>query len=98
MMSSKDFIEAKKYIPGGVNSPVRSFKAVNSSPLFIKKARGSKMYDEDNNRYIDYCKEITAAYIYTRYPEMPKIDNIEKSSKDYIKKAEEILKWIKKHL
>ena len=55
MMSSKDFIEAKKYIPGGVNSPVRSFKAVDSSPLFIKKGKGSKIYDEDNNEYIDYC-------------------------------------------
>jgi len=54
-MSSKDFIEAKKYIPGGVNSPVRSFKAVDSSPLFIKKGKGSKIYDEDNNEYIDYC-------------------------------------------
>ena len=55
MMSSKDFIEAKKYIPGGVNSPVRSFKAVDSSPLFIKKGKGSRIYDEDNDEYIDYC-------------------------------------------
>src|SRR3989338_5257153 len=54
-MSSKDLIEAKKYIPGGVNSPVRSFKAVDSSPLFIKKGKGSRIYDEDNDEYIDYC-------------------------------------------
>ncbi len=55
MMSSKDFIEAKKYIPGGVNSPVRSFKAVNSSPLFIQKGKGSRIYDGNNKEYIDYC-------------------------------------------
>ncbi len=54
-MSLKNFIEAKKYIPGGVNSPIRAFKAVNSTPLFIKKGKGSKIYDENNNEYIDYC-------------------------------------------
>ena len=41
-------------IPGGVNSPVRAFKAVGGIPPFIKKAEGARLYDEDGNRYIDY--------------------------------------------
>ncbi|NSW89026.1 glutamate-1-semialdehyde 2,1-aminomutase [bacterium] len=48
------FKAAKKVIPGGVNSPVRSFDAVGSSPVFIKKAKGSYLFDEDGNKYIDY--------------------------------------------
>lgn len=48
------FKEAKKIIPGGVNSPVRAFKAVGGNPLFISKAKGSKIYDVDGNAYIDY--------------------------------------------
>jgi glutamate-1-semialdehyde 2,1-aminomutase len=52
--SKKLFGEAKKYIPGGVNSPVRAFKSVNGNPLFIKKGIGSKMWDVDNNEYIDF--------------------------------------------
>jgi glutamate-1-semialdehyde 2,1-aminomutase len=52
--SSALFAEAAHYIPGGVNSPVRAFKAVGGTPLFIKEARGAYLYDEDGNRYIDY--------------------------------------------
>ncbi|MEW6615029.1 MAG: glutamate-1-semialdehyde 2,1-aminomutase [Thermodesulfobacteriota bacterium] len=48
------FKEAQRYIPGGVNSPVRAYKAVDGSPLFIEKAKGSKIYDADGNEYIDY--------------------------------------------
>ncbi len=48
------FQEAVKYIPGGVNSPVRAFKSVGGNPLFIKKALGSKVTDIDDNEYIDY--------------------------------------------
>jgi glutamate-1-semialdehyde 2,1-aminomutase len=48
------FQEAQEYIPGGVNSPVRAFKSVNMEPRFIKFARGSYIYDEDSNQYIDY--------------------------------------------
>lgn len=47
------FSRAKNYIPGGVNSPVRAFKAVGGDPIFFKSAKGSKMYDEDGNSYID---------------------------------------------
>ena len=48
------FEEAKKYIPGGVNSPVRAFKSVGGDPLFIERGEGSKFYDVDGNEYIDY--------------------------------------------
>ncbi|MBI4654381.1 MAG: glutamate-1-semialdehyde 2,1-aminomutase [Nitrospirae bacterium] len=48
------FKKAKTCIPGGVNSPVRAFKAVGGNPLFIKSAKGSKIYDADGNEYIDY--------------------------------------------
>ncbi|HEX9021510.1 MAG TPA: glutamate-1-semialdehyde 2,1-aminomutase [Nitrospirota bacterium] len=52
--SKKLFEEAKKHIPGGVNSPVRAFRSVGGEPLFIKKAKGSRIYDADNKAYIDY--------------------------------------------
>lgn len=42
-------------MPGGVNSPVRSFRAVGAKPIFIEKAKGSYLYDADGNKYIDYC-------------------------------------------
>ncbi len=48
------FKTAQRLIPGGVNSPVRAFRSVGSDPLFIKRASGSHIYDEDNNEYIDY--------------------------------------------
>ncbi|QDH77643.1 glutamate-1-semialdehyde-2,1-aminomutase [Echinicola soli] len=47
------FFNAQNFIPGGVNSPVRAFKAVGGDPLFIKKAEGAYLYDEDDNRYIE---------------------------------------------
>lgn len=49
------FEQAKKYFPGGVNSPVRAFKSVGGSPLFIKKGKGAKITDADGNEYIDFC-------------------------------------------
>ena len=48
------FEEAKKYMPGGVNSPVRAFGAVDAAPLFISEARGAKIYDVEGREYIDY--------------------------------------------
>lgn len=48
------FERAQNHIPGGVNSPVRAFKSVGGTPIFIKKAKGAYLYDEDGNRYIDY--------------------------------------------
>lgn len=52
--SKKLFEEAKKHIPGGVNSPVRAFRSVGGDPLFIKKAKGPRIYDADGRAYIDY--------------------------------------------
>ncbi|MFL0352065.1 glutamate-1-semialdehyde 2,1-aminomutase [Xanthomarina sp. GH4-25] len=52
--SSALFAEAETVIPGGVNSPVRAFKAVGGTPIFIKKAKGAYLIDEDDNQYIDY--------------------------------------------
>ncbi|HVI47079.1 MAG TPA: glutamate-1-semialdehyde 2,1-aminomutase [Chitinophaga sp.] len=48
------FGRAQQVIPGGVNSPVRAFKSVGGTPVFIKRAQGAYMYDEDGNKYIDY--------------------------------------------
>jgi glutamate-1-semialdehyde 2,1-aminomutase len=47
------FQKAQQYIPGGVNSPVRAFRAVGGSPIFIKSAKGAYVYDEDGNEYIE---------------------------------------------
>ncbi len=52
--SSVLFAAAQKVIPGGVNSPVRAFKAVGGDPIFVKEAKGAYLYDEDGNRLIDY--------------------------------------------
>jgi len=52
--SSRLFAEAAQVIPGGVNSPVRAFKGVGGTPIFIKEAKGPYLYDEDGNRFIDY--------------------------------------------
>lgn len=52
--SSALFAQAETVIPGGVNSPVRAFKGVGGTPIFIKKAQGAYLYDEDGNRFIDY--------------------------------------------
>jgi len=48
------FEEAKKFIPGGVNSPVRAFKSVGGNPIFVERGSGSKFYDVDGNEFIDY--------------------------------------------
>src|SRR6476620_11780413 len=48
------FSRAQQSIPGGVNLPVRAFKSVGGTPLFMKKAKGSYLYDADGNQYIDY--------------------------------------------
>jgi glutamate-1-semialdehyde 2,1-aminomutase len=52
--SSQLFAEAQMFIPGGVNSPVRAFKSVGGTPIFVKSAKGCYLYDEDGNRLIDY--------------------------------------------
>src|SRR5210317_494704 len=52
--SEQLFAAAQKHIPGGVNSPVRAFKGVGGTPVFIKRATGAYIYDEDDKQYIDY--------------------------------------------
>ncbi len=53
-ISEKLFSRAQKHIPGGVNSPVRAFRSVGGSPLFIARGKGSHIFDADGNEYIDY--------------------------------------------
>jgi glutamate-1-semialdehyde 2,1-aminomutase len=53
--SAKLFEKAKTLMPGGVNSPVRAFNSVDGEPIFIKKGKGAKIWDEDGNEYIDFC-------------------------------------------
>ena len=52
--SQELFQEAQRYLPGGVNSPVRAFKAVGGTPVFVKRGQGCRLYDEDGNEFIDY--------------------------------------------
>jgi glutamate-1-semialdehyde 2,1-aminomutase len=53
--SNNLYEEAKKVLPGGVNSPVRAFRSVNGSPIFFEKGSGSHTWDADGNEYIDFC-------------------------------------------
>lgn len=53
--SEELFMKAKSLFPGGVNSPVRAFKSVDGVPLFIKKGDGCRIWDEDNNEFVDFC-------------------------------------------
>ena len=52
--SQELFSRAQQSIPGGVNSPVRAFKSVGGTPLFISKAKGAYLFDADGNKYIDF--------------------------------------------
>ena len=54
-ISAQLFEKAKAFFPGGVNSPVRAFKSVGGTPVFIEKGKGSHIWDADGNEYIDYC-------------------------------------------
>jgi glutamate-1-semialdehyde 2,1-aminomutase len=78
--SSSLFAEAQKYIPGGVNSPVRAFKAVGGNPIFVKKAKGAYLYDEDGNRLIDYISSWGPLILGHAYE--PLIEAVIKKAKD----------------
>lgn len=54
-VSAQLFEKAKSFFPGGVNSPVRAFRSVGGTPIFIDKGKGSYVWDADGNEYIDYC-------------------------------------------
>ena len=77
--SKKLFEEAKKVIPGGVNSPVRAFKSVGGSPIFIKEAKGAYLYDEDGNKYVDYISSWGPMIIGHAHPEI--INAVENQSR-----------------
>ncbi|MHB8172324.1 MAG: glutamate-1-semialdehyde 2,1-aminomutase [Thermincolia bacterium] len=64
------FEEAKQYIPGGVNSPVRAFKSVGLNPVFIERGNGSKIYDADGNEYIDYVGSWGPLILGHRHPKV----------------------------
>ena len=66
--SSALFDEAKQYIPGGVNSPVRAFKSVGGVPLFMKSAKGAYLTDEDDRTYIDYINSWGPAILGHTHP------------------------------
>jgi glutamate-1-semialdehyde 2,1-aminomutase len=74
------FAEALKYIPGGVNSPVRAFRAVGGQPFFVNKASGSKIWDVDGNELIDYVGTWGPAILGHAYP---KIISAIKSAADH---------------
>ncbi|QIG90535.1 glutamate-1-semialdehyde 2,1-aminomutase [Chryseobacterium sp. POL2] len=68
--SSALFDEAKTYIPGGVNSPVRAFKSVGGVPVFMKSAKGAYLTDADNRTYIDYINSWGPAILGHTHPEV----------------------------
>ena len=74
-MTKKLFDEAKKRIPGGVNSPVRAFKAVSGTPLFINKALGPYLYDSEDKKYLDYVGSWGPMILGHAHPEIVKAVN-----------------------
>lgn len=68
--SSALFAEAQKHIPGGVNSPVRAFKAVGGEPIFVKEARGAHITDVDGNKLIDYISSWGPLILGHAHPEV----------------------------
>ena len=74
------FEEAKKYLPGGVNSPVRAFKSVGGTPLFIASASGSKIYDVDGKEYIDYVSSWGPMIVGHRHPQV--IESLQEALKN----------------
>jgi glutamate-1-semialdehyde 2,1-aminomutase len=77
--SSELFADAEKVIPGGVNSPVRAFKAVGGTPIFAKSAKGAYVFDEDGNRYIDYINSWGPMVLGHAYP--PVVDAVIEKAK-----------------
>lgn len=72
------FSRAQQSIPGGVNSPVRAFRSVGGTPLFIEKAKGAYMYDEDGNAYLDYINSWGPMVLGHAHP--PVIEAIQKKA------------------
>jgi glutamate-1-semialdehyde aminotransferase len=70
MDSIELFTRAKKVIPGGVNSPVRAFKAVGKDPIFIEKALGSRIWSAEKREYLDFCGSWGPAILGHAHPEI----------------------------
>jgi len=68
--SKELFLEAREYLPGGVNSPVRAFRSVGGDPIFIARGEGSKVYDVDGNEYIDYVQSWGPLILGHRHPKV----------------------------
>ena len=68
--SSQLFKTAKKYIPGGVNSPVRAFNSVGGNPIFVTHAKGAYLYDVDGNKYIDFISSWGPMILGHAHPEI----------------------------
>jgi glutamate-1-semialdehyde 2,1-aminomutase len=73
--SQKLFQQARKYLVGGVNSPVRAFGAVGRSPIFIKKGKGARVFDVDNNSYLDLVMSWGALILGHAHPAVIKAIN-----------------------
>ena len=71
-LSDQLFAEALNYIPGGVNSPVRAFRAVGGQPFFAHKAKGAHVWDVDGNRYLDYVGTWGPAILGHAHPQIIK--------------------------
>ncbi len=74
------FQRAQQVIPGGVNSPVRAFKGVGGTPIFIEKAKGAYLYDVDGNRYIDYVGSWGPMIVGHAHPEI--VDSVRSACKN----------------
>jgi len=74
------FEKAKQYIPGGVNSPVRAFQSVESTPVFIKRASGSRVWDVEGNEYIDYIASWGPMILGHSHPDV--VDAIRKAAEN----------------
>jgi len=82
--SRKLFKEAQRYLVGGVNSPVRAYKAVGGSPVFIKSGKGPRIYDADNNCYLDFVLSWGALILGHAHPEVLKaINNAAKNGSSF---------------
>jgi len=70
MNNSSLFEKSLNYVPGGVHSPVRSFKGLHTTPRFIEKAQGAKFWDVEGKNYIDFCMSFGPLILGHRHPEV----------------------------
>ena len=89
--SQKLYSQALQFMPGGVNSPVRAFKNVGKTPLFIEKAKGSRIYDADGNEYIDYVCSWGPNILGQAYPEV--IEAMDLESKRLYKIIDDVVAY-----